>query len=117
MTMQLLDLGPIKMVETMFKAEMLLAGLVTGLNLGERAIILVANKTDLVRFKTSMSNLSSPRARAVTGRRVEEDFLGRRPGFFFTKTTLTRKRNDEILIPRILKSERNSLQDAGGKNC
>ena len=57
------------MVETMFKAEMLLAGLVTGLNLGERAIILVANKTDLVRFKTSMSNLSSPRARAVTGRR------------------------------------------------
>ena len=53
----------------MFKAEMLLAGLVTGLNLGERAIILVANKTDLVRFKTSMSNLSSPRARAVTGKR------------------------------------------------
>ena len=49
------------MVGTMFKAEMLLAGLVTGLNLGERAIILVANKTDLVRFKTSISNLSSPR--------------------------------------------------------
>ena len=88
------------MVDTMFKAEMLLAGLVTGLNLGERAIILVANKTDLVRFKTSMSNLSSPRARAVTGRRcpnsgVGEDFLGRRPVFFFTKTTLIRKRKDK----------------------
>ena len=49
------------MVDTMFKAEMLLVGLVTGLNLGERAIILVANKTDLVRFKTSIPNLSSPR--------------------------------------------------------
>ena len=60
MTMQLLDLG-LEMVGTIFKAEMLLVGLVTGLNLGERAIILVANKTDLVRFKTSMSNLSSPR--------------------------------------------------------
>ena len=60
MTIQLLDLG-LEIVGTMFKAEMLLAGLVTGLNLGERAIILVANKTDLVRFKTSMSNLSSPR--------------------------------------------------------
>ena len=87
MTMQLLDLS-LEMVGTIFKAEMLLAGLVTGLNLGERAIILVANKTDLVRFKTSMSNLSSPRARAVTGRRVEEDFLGRRPGFFFYKNDL-----------------------------
>ena len=84
------------MVDTMFKAEMLLAGLVTGLNLGERAIILVANKTDLVRFKTSMSNLSSPRARAVTGRRcphsgVGEDFLGHRPGPL-TKTGVTRER-------------------------
>ena len=76
------------MVDTMFKAEMLLAGLVTGLNLGERAIILVANKTDLVRFKTSMSNLSSPRARAVTGRWCPhsgrgEDFLTGQPDFFY----------------------------------
>ena len=76
------------MVDTMFKAEMLLVGLVTGLNLGERAIILVANKTDLVRFKTSMSNLSSPRARAVTGRRNTHRWEGGRlfdpsAGFFY----------------------------------
>ena len=81
------------MVDTMFKAEMLLVGLVTGLNLGERAIILVANKTDLVRFKTSMSNLSSPRARAVTGRRCPhsgrgEDFISCQPDFF-TETAVT----------------------------
>ena len=91
------------MVDTMFKAEMLLAGLVTGLNLGERAIILVANKTDLVRFKTSMSNLSSPRARAVTGRpcphsgKGEDFFAGQLS--FFTETAVTPERKVEKWFP------------------
>ena len=59
--------------------------------------------SDPERMSVSKIMLSSPRAesdRAVTGRRcphsgVEEDFLVRRPGFFFTKTNVTQKRKDE----------------------